>query len=126
MTIETSLGQYLEDYVALADDRVYAKKLPQNPTLPALTYLRVAAVPEYSHSGYSHLTNARFQVSCWAETYATVRQLAAQVRTALDGYSGFMGTTQIGSCFCKGDRDLEETDTGRQHVPLDFDIGFND
>jgi hypothetical protein len=125
MAIEADLGTYLET-VPLAGGRVHAMKLPQDPTLPALVFIRVSTMPTYSHSGFSNFTEARFQISCWAATYMAARQLAAQVRTALDGYSGAMGTTQIGHCLCASDRDIYEPEPQRFHAPLDYMIGYKD
>ncbi len=126
MAIEEDLGTYLETNVTLVNGRVHAMKLPQGAPLPALVFLRVSGVPLHSHSGYSHFTTARFQVSCWAQTFKAVRELAAQVRAELDGFSGLMGATEIGHCLCIADRDAYEAEPKKWHAPLDFTIGFQE
>jgi hypothetical protein len=127
MSIETALGAHLCTFVALVGNRVHDKRLPQEPTFPALTFQRISTLPLYSHQGYSGYTECRFQISCWAMSQASVRQVAAQVRTALDGYAGLMSAdTQVGHCFCIGDRDFYEPETKRFHAPLDFKIAFKE
>lgn len=126
MSIETSLGAYLVANVAGCGGRVDAYKLPQNPTFPALTFFRVSGVPTYSHSGFSHYTVARYQISCWALSSGAMRQLVKEVRDALDGYAGGMGDVTIYHCFCVGDHDMSDPETKRYQAPVDFEIAFNE
>lgn len=67
---------------------VYPVVLPQNPTLPAMTYQRISDALASHVSGASTLTQSRVQVDCWGRTYASAKALANQVITALDGYEG--------------------------------------
>ena len=124
--IEKDLGDYLAENVALCGGRTHAPRLPRSPMFPGLVYQRVSGVPAYSHDGYSHLTETRYQITGWATGYEEVREMAAQVRTVLDGYEGMMGSTFIGHCLCVADRDIFEAGTGIYQVPLDFMIAFND
>jgi len=126
MSIEKALGKYLADNVSLVSGRVHSIKLPQGAVLPALTFPRISTVPLYSHDGFSHLTTCRFQVSCWAMKHGDVREIASEVRDVLEGYSGLMGSVQIGKCLCKGDRDMHDPETGIFHAPVDFEIEFNE
>ncbi len=124
MSIETSLAAHLAENVPLAGGRVHPAALPQRPSLPALVYLRVSGVPTYDHDGPTGTVEARFQVSCWATRYGTARQLAAQVRSCLEGYKGLMGDTEIGHCFCVADRDAREAEPGLYHDPLEFTVMY--
>jgi hypothetical protein len=126
MEIEKALGAYLTAHVTLVAGRVYSVKLPQKAVLPALTFFRVSTVPIYSHQGFSHLTKCRFQISCWAVKHGDVREIASELRDVLDGYSGMMGTTEIGSCLCVGDRDMYEPAAGIYQAPLDFMVAFRE
>jgi hypothetical protein len=72
---------------SLASARIYPLTLPQNPTLPAITYQRISAPKGLTLDG-PELTTERLQVDSWATTHAAVRQLSDAVRAALHGYSG--------------------------------------
>lgn len=63
--------------------RVYPVMMPQNPTLPAITYSRVSGVPIVSLDGMSGLDCVRLQIDCWASTYLAAKNLATQVRTEM-------------------------------------------
>jgi hypothetical protein len=124
--MEKAIGQYLEDNVTLVSGRVYSMKLPQGCTLPALTFFRVSTMPLYSHEGFSHYTECRFQVSCWAMKHGDVREIASEVRDVLEGYKGMMGATYVHRCLCVGDIDLFEPETSIFHAPLDFMVAFEE
>lgn len=94
--IEEDLTAYLlaqSAINALIVDRMYPARLPQNGTLPAVTYQRIAGVPEISHDGAVNLTRSRIQIDCWALTYSAMASLAAAIEAALSGYVGAMGST---------------------------------
>ena len=117
MTFAETLYSYLITYpglVALVAARVYPTKLPQEPTLPAVTYQRVSDVPEYSHDpGGSHAL--RVQVTCWAATYAAAEAVAVEVVSAADGWHAAMG----GAAFVENMIDLSNPETGVYQVGID-------
>ena len=123
--IETVLQAYLAANVALCGGRVWPMKLPQKPTLPAITYRKISGPRIQTHDGASGLAHPRIQISCWAETYLAAKQLAEEVRQDLDGFSGAMGATHVGSMFLSNETDLYDPETGRWHIPVDF-ILFHD
>lgn len=116
MTIESDIFTRLVAAVPLVVSRVYPLLLPQNPTLPAITYQRISDVREQSLGGDSSLQHPRFQFSCWAETYAVALAVAEQVRLALQGI------TAAGGGYYEGALDLYDSETGWYHVPVDMTI----
>jgi len=124
--MEKALKKYLADNVSLVSGRVHSMKLPQGATLPALTFFRVSPKPLHSHQGFSHYTEGRWQVSCWAMKHGDAREIASEVRDVLDGYSGMMGETYVHRCLCIGDIDLYEPTTEIWHAPVDFDVAFKE
>lgn len=74
-------------YPTLAENRVYALRLPKNTTFPALSFQRISSEPVNSLDGSSGLDQVRLQVDCWAETYDQAKRLAAEVRDALEAGS---------------------------------------
>lgn len=104
---------------AIVVDRVYPQKLPQAPTLPAITYNLVSAVRVRDLEGPAGKSRHRISINCWGNTYASVRGLADAVRRELDGYgSGYMRDTFIGSITLDNEIDLFEEDAGRQNVGI--------
>jgi hypothetical protein len=73
---------------ALVGTRVYPMNLPQAPTLPAIAFQRISAVPDQLLGVESWRVPIRVSLSLWATTYDGVRALTVAVEAALRGYSG--------------------------------------
>jgi hypothetical protein len=114
--IESDLRTYLiahEDIQPLVGTRVYPMFLPQNPTLPAITYQRVSGNRVQSLKGVNSLSHPRIQYDCWAESYTDVKDLAEKLINALNDYSGVI---------FYNDRDLYEQDVELYRVSIDISI----
>lgn len=96
--LEEGIASYLEGYaglVALIGDRVYPMRIPQKATLPCLTYQRISTPRILTHdtSGATgDLISPRFQFDAWAETAKSAKAITDQVRAALNGKTGAIGT----------------------------------
>lgn len=73
---------------SLVGDRVYAEQLPQNPTLPAISYTRVYTSHPEEMDGGADLAGALIQVSCWAASKKEAAQVAALVIARMTGRGG--------------------------------------
>lgn len=93
--IQTDLLAYLKAQCPTAANRVYHSHLPQTVTLPALTYQVIDQPRELSHNGPTGLAMPNIQVDTWAALPSTAATLAREVRLALDGYQGTMGSTRV-------------------------------
>jgi len=111
---------------ALAGVRMYPRRLPQGPTLPAIAYQRIDTRREHDMDGPDGLPRARVQLSIWAASVAAAEELAAAVRGRLDGYKGAWGSVTVGSCLCVGERDLDDPETGRNAVVQDYMIQWRE
>jgi len=96
--LEQGLVSYLTQYaglVSLISTRVYNFKIPQDATLPCLVYQRISTPRVLTHdtsgSG-SDLSSPRFQFDAWATTSSSVKAITDQVRAAMNGKSGTIGT----------------------------------
>lgn len=67
----------------LVSTRIYPLLLPQHPTLEAISYQRISNSPQ---QGTTDLRESRWQINCWAETYAETQVLAAAVKAAFEEY----------------------------------------
>lgn len=72
----------------LVSTRIYPVQLPQTPTYEAITYLRVS---NSGQNGTSTRRESRWQIDCWAQTYAEAHVLAGAVKTALEEYHDVSG-----------------------------------
>lgn len=97
-TLEEGLASYLSNFAgltALVSNRVYPMRIPQNAGVPCVTYQRISTPRELTHqsSGATgDLAHPRFQFDAWAETYATAKSITDQIRAALNGKTGSIGT----------------------------------
>lgn len=94
MTIEADITTTLAadgTLNALVSGRNYKGKIKQNPTFPHTFTQRISTIPNQTISGANTQTNARYQIDCYAETYAGVWALARAVRGAMTGATLFTG-----------------------------------
>lgn len=101
---------------ALVDTRVYPSILPQTPTLPAVSYARISAIPTYSLAGRSSLRHATIEINAWAMTYAEVKALAEAIEDAMDADGSAFKAVQI------TDQDLYESDIKIYRVLAEYSI----
>ena len=111
---------------ALVGTRLYPDLLPQNPTLPALTYTQVSGIRETNLDGPMDLVERRIQIDGWTETALSRETLAEAVRLALNGFQGPLGgspeTGRIYAAFLDNEQSFYEPDTKLFRVSLDFRI----
>lgn len=106
------------DVAALVGNRVYPIILPQDPTLPAITYQIISQTPT---GGNIHLHNMRLQVDCWSTSYAGADGLAAKVIAALRLYGERSNQRPLlMSAYDVNRQDLFEPDTNEWRVSIDF------
>lgn len=96
--LEEGLASYLETYAGLTPligARTYPMFIPQGAVLPCLTYQRISTPRILTHqsSGASgDLAHPRFQFDAWATTQKAAKAIIDQVRAALNGKTGEIGT----------------------------------
>lgn len=120
MMLEEGLFAYLTAH----GQRVYPQRLPQQPTLPAMTYLMVSDPIEHTHSGPSSLGHPRFQLDCWGSTYLEAKHCARQIMALMSAYVGMMGDVEVNASLPLEARDNEDPETGRHWVSIDVVIWY--
>ena len=128
MTLEEALYAYLSiepGLAALISDRIYPVALPQTPTLPAVTYMRVSAPTLQDFSGTIKRL-ARMQFDAWSTSYDEAHQVNDALIAALDNYSGLMGG--VGGVQCDvtlmTDQDLSDPETAWKRVLSEYEIWY--
>jgi hypothetical protein len=130
MTIESELFSRLTGFAGLAaliGDRVYPVKLPQNVTLPAITYLKVSAIRASNFGVDTGDVRYRIQINCWSDKKPGEalgsNTVAAQVKAALKRYRG--GNFQESFLENEIDDDYDD-DAENFRVIMDFIIWFKE
>lgn len=128
MTIDAALNQLLIASPAFAavGDRVYPKKLPENPVYPAIVYHRISTVREHSHEGSSNLAAVRIQFDIYARTYVAARDAAEGLRSVLDGFRGVVDGVDINGAFNEDEDDGYDDDMQVYWFRQDYRILHNE
>lgn len=79
----------------IVEDRIYPSNLPDNPTLPALTYFNVGTFPLGQHGSPASLEKTRIQIDAYADTSRNAKLLIDTVRKAIESYRGTIGGLRI-------------------------------
>jgi hypothetical protein len=112
----TEMVAWLSSQTAISNSvgsRIYPEKLPQKPTLPALTYGQVSAVRVRDLSGPAYKSRTRVSFSCWASTHLAAHQLADALRQTLDDFYGTSwGDVVVGHIMLDNEFDLFEEEAG--------------
>lgn len=131
MSLESSLFTFITgDAVIgpLIGTRMYPMKLPQSPTLPAMSYFRVTSGQEYELEGQEvGVRPARFQFDCWDKEpngYEGILALGAAVRARLSGYMGAMGADTVQGIMIEDEMDLYEAETQIWHRVIEAVIWY--
>lgn len=123
MTLEEGLVTFLKAFSpAIAGGRIHPLELPQGTALPAVTYQRISGPRVRTLSGPGGKARARIQLDGWANTYAEAKALATQLRQALDGYKGLMGTVQVDNVSLDTDWDRNDPEREIKGVGMDFEF----
>jgi hypothetical protein len=99
---------------AIVSARVYPVTLPQEATLPAITYSIVGGPRDIGLGGASGTGRARVRIDCWATEYLAVKSLLIAARAALDALSGAVAAM--------GEVDFYEDEDGVYRKTIDYYI----
>lgn len=122
MSFKADLFAYLSTeptLVALVNTRLYPERLPQEPTLPAATYLQVSGLPTYAHDGLTGFERARIQFDSYGTTPLAAEAIADALRAALLNWR-LADSRYVG--FEESRQDIPEPELGRYRVSSDFMI----
>lgn len=95
MSVHTEIVARLEADAgvgAVAGDRIYVQRLPQNPTYPAVVWRQVSGPRITNLGGAAGRARTRLQIDSIAETWLEASALAAAVRGSLHGFTGTLAT----------------------------------
>ncbi len=129
MSIASDLRTFLladATLTTLIGTRLYPLTLPQNPTLPAMTYQRISGERVHTADGAHGLNRARIQFDAWATTYLVAESVFEALRKRLDAFRGAAGASIIQGAFVDSERDLYESEPKLYRNTSDFDVWHNE
>ncbi len=125
MTIEEGLYAFLSS-AGIVGARIYPLVIPQDAALPAIAYQRLSGPREHSHDGASGMAWARMQLAITGESYASAKNTAEQIRAAMDGHKGLMGTVSVGQCLLVNEIDGYAEASDKATIRQQYQIGYKE
>lgn len=126
MPLYPSLVAFLESNVPALTGYIGPLPLPQNPTLPALTYTQISKIRTYTYEGEAELWTERVQLDVWTTTYEQATSVAGAITSALSGYKGAMWNVDVEAAFIDNEIDGYEPDTRRRRKLIDTRISYRE
>lgn len=122
MNIKQALDVHLSQ---LFSGRIYPDHLPQTPSYPAVTHLRVGTGRSKNFCGTERNVVSSFQIDAWALTYGEAEETAQQVRDLMIDFKGQMGGSpgvMVFDTAITTDIDLSDLEPGVYRVSMTYDI----
>lgn len=134
MSFASDLWNYLKDdagVAAIATGGVYRVRRKQGTGYPCLVITRNAVERGHDLSGGAGYSRPTVDFDCYAMTPEAADSLANAVRTALQGFSGTIGATEIMACLMGDEAQLyeqpiESSDAGVFHTAIDAEILYRE
>ena len=125
MNIQEAIAIHLLAIPALdtiVSDRIYRGRLPKNQTIkpPHIIIWLLSKTRINDHDGYSGVTEATLQISCFSHDPDEVNSMATLVRESLESWSDVIDV------FFEDESDGFEEATAVYHIPLDFKISYHE
>lgn len=121
MTFEADLRAHLLEasITAYVGERIGPEIRPQGSNLPAITFLRIAGVPQTDLDGDDgNLLNIRQQIDVWSKTHDQVKLIAEAVRIRMQAAASTFRSVMI------SDQDFYEDEPRIFRVSMDFSCWY--
>jgi hypothetical protein len=129
-SLKKGLAAFLNAQPALAahvGSRIYGGKLPDDPTLPAISATFLPPDRLRALDGPTGFTKAHVQLSVWSRSWDEASAIADVLRDLLDDYAGPMGAANVETVIWSDtDQDLYEPETKTWHIPCEVEIQFKE
>lgn len=117
--LETDIREYLLSHESLKlkiGSRLYPGWIPENATMPSVAFLCVSGVQHHDIDvGYP-----RYQFSVFSPRYIEGKEIAAEIRNALQRFKGKMGNSNIIQVAFQNEYETYEQNTKLYHIAVDF------
>jgi len=102
------VGSAIKSILSSVTQYVDGGRIPDSRGSQWIIYNMISDLPHGTKDGVSTLDMYRFQIDSYARTYSNADSLAAEVRSALDSYSGTVESVTIVDCVFDGQFDSVE------------------
>lgn len=126
MSLKTALATKLESIsalITLVSTRIYSVAMPQDFTLPAVTFRMVADETERILTGHGGKARTTFEITYYATTDTAAEAGGEIIRKAIDGYSGTIGGVKIQSVIMQTRKDEYDSENNIFGRVMEFKIG---
>lgn len=130
MSLDAALRSHLlalTDVSNVIGTRLYSRAAPQGVTAPYVVMLRVSSPGQHNLTGPAAILSPRYQFSCYGTTHAEAVGIASELRGALDGFRGALGSARVRWAGIEDERDLYEDRSDGEQIGLfrtDLDVVF--
>lgn len=92
------------DVIAVVGSKIYPSFVPQDKTLPAITYERVGTEREFAMLNDPGVSQARIEVTAISTSASTVGDLANKIRIALSRHIGSHASVVVKDIYIEDER----------------------
>lgn len=111
-----------------AGDRVFREVIEQEPTMPAISFVRSGGTPmrRQVDTGVPVLQRASIRVEVIAESSASAESVTSALRAGLDGWRGNSAGVDVLRCACvfQGDASYVDGDLFLKIVQQDYELTY--
>ena len=98
MELEEALTAHLKaqsGLTALVGQRIYPDEIPQGTKLPCVCYIKISDIKEHQYIGQDSFERPVYQLTAFAATKPSARQVTNQLKAALSDYCGDMSGIEV-------------------------------
>ncbi len=113
------------DVSGVVGTRIYRVKMPDNATLPAITYQVISGAFDETREGPSGMAMPVVGVDCWARSAGATQALAAHARDALHPFRGTYSDLEIHGVWEWTHFELYDAETEIFHVSCSCRVWYS-
>lgn len=122
LTAQAGFAALIADGASPETWRLFPVQAGENPVLPCVIYRTVSAIRDFTFDGPTGTVSERVQFDVLATTQDGAQTVADALRSALNGYSGAMGSIDCHYAHLDSSQDLYDAQDRTSRVTLDFII----
>jgi hypothetical protein len=127
MEFEDSLKTYLQSACTSVGERVTPQKLVKESPLPAITYKHTPPDREIiAHDGATGIVQASFELVIWAKEYGELRGVVREIKLAMNGYHGTMGSHKVDYALAQDANDGYDPTISAQRANLKLSVVYHE
>ncbi len=126
MSFPADIKTFVLAIAGLENTGMYRVRLPREAEYPAISWKRFYTATPTTHSGETTPDHEYAEFACCAESEEEAEELAAILKSALNGYQGAMGDGQCRAAFVRPIRSDSEPDLGIYYRIVPADIYYQE